>query len=70
MPNKHTKSRARKSFRRKLDKVYIAFLKLNWFDQRRGLHNYLNDLVQRYRTTEQGCRQRQQAKDYGWGSRY
>ena len=70
MPSKHTKSRARKTFRRKLDKVYIAFLKLNWFEQRRGLHNYLNDIVQIYRTPEQGRRQRQQAKAYGWGARY
>ena len=67
--SKHTKSRARKTFRRRLDKAYIAFLRLDWFDQRRGLHNHLNDIVQIYRTTEQGCRQRQQAKDYGWGSR-
>lgn len=64
--SKHTKSRARKTFQRRLAKAYIAFLKLDWFDQRRGLHNHLNDIVQVYRTTGQGCRQRQQAKDYGW----
>ena len=66
--SKHTKSRARKTFNRKLVKAYIAFLKLDWFDQRRGRHNHLNDIVQVYRTERQGCRQRQQAKDYGWGS--
>ena len=66
MPSKHTKSRARKTFRRKLDKAYIAFLKLGWFDQRRGLHNCLNDLVQHYRTADQYCRQWRQARDYGW----
>ena len=64
--SKHTKSRARKTFNRKLAKAYIAFLKMDWFDKRRGLHNYLNDLVQHYRTADQYCRQWRQARDYGW----
>ena len=63
---KHPKSRARKTFNRKLRKAYIAFLNMDWFDQRRGLHNDLNDVVQKYRTTDHYCRQWRQARDYGW----